>query len=180
MFQTTATSTTRLSASQQHLLATPLGRQFGPDVLKLEALFPGAQLSEMAESLGRRKPPRLCCTQTRRLFSSKWRDTRNGEAAKIKLRPIPTTDFAIRQYQLENIGSHPEEVDRQAFLLDFYDTAREMQLSPVPKGYTFSARSHKMLPVVLGPHGTTIAVRGVQFEVKRGSEVLLEFIARDL
>ena len=51
MSQTTTTSTTHLSAAQQHLLATPLGRYFGQDVLALEALFPGAELSAMAEAL---------------------------------------------------------------------------------------------------------------------------------
>jgi hypothetical protein len=125
------------------------------------------------------------------------------EVAKIKYNAIPTTQFAIRQYPLE-IGSLPDEPDRQAFLFDFYDVGRNSQLAQVPEGYTFQAMSLKtgpvgnmavaeaeaeivmetevyahmaMQPVVLGPYGTTMAIRGVQFEVQRRDEVLLRFTA---
>ncbi|KAJ6481635.1 hypothetical protein C8R45DRAFT_932409 [Mycena sanguinolenta] len=205
MSQTTATSTTHLSAAQQRLLATPLGRYFGQDVLSLAALFPGTQLSAMAEALEDENHDIYATLKAAGLLKNgeiqTVRDiaimpTDGPEAAEIKFRPIPSTKFAIRQYQLD-IGSHPDEVDRQGFLFDFYDTARGVQLAPVPKGYTFSVAMFKtaqqwrelaaddfsqmaMQPVVLGPHGTTMAVRGVYFEVKRGTELLLKFTARDL
>ncbi|KAJ7443892.1 hypothetical protein B0H11DRAFT_2090130 [Mycena galericulata] len=126
------------------------------------------------------------------------------EAAKILVRPIPTTSFAIRQYSLA-IGSDPHfEQDRQAFLFDFYDVTKREQLTEVPKGYTFQAMSVttgpvgdsvaegepeivmetdttmslKMQPVELNAQWhTTMAIRGVQFEVSRGKERLLQFIA---
>jgi hypothetical protein len=105
------------------------------------------------------------------------------EVAKIKLNAIPTTNFAIRQYPLQ-IGSQHGEKDRQAFLFDFYDVGENSQLSEVPNGYTFQAMSAgpvgmEMQPIVLGPYGTTVAIRGVQFEVKRGTKMLLQFIARE-
>ncbi|KAJ7929408.1 hypothetical protein B0H13DRAFT_1859627 [Mycena leptocephala] len=79
-------------------------------------------------------------------------------------------------------------------------------LKEVPNGYTFKAMSVKtgpagkraaaepevenvmktdvdarmeMQPIMLSPYGTTIAVRGVQFEVKRGDEMLLQFTTQE-
>ncbi|KAJ6481636.1 hypothetical protein C8R45DRAFT_1100067 [Mycena sanguinolenta] len=130
----------------QKLLNTPLGRLFGNQILALQDLYPGVQLDAVAESL--HDPHHYVYAALNRGGSFEngrfkelmWMPTEGPEYDKIKHRPIPTTTFAIRQYPLA-IGSHPEEVDRQAFLLDFYDTARQTQLATVPHGYTFSARS---------------------------------------
>ncbi|KAF8168681.1 hypothetical protein K438DRAFT_1856400 [Mycena galopus ATCC 62051] len=191
-----ATATT----AQQRLLTSPMG------IFMSKLVFSPVELSAVADALADENNPiyaELSFFQSGEPNDIMRMPHEGPEVAKIKLHIIPTTRFAIRQYSLP-IGSGPCERDRQAFIFDFYDVEGNRQLSKVPKGYDFRAVSLKtgsvgkkavadwdeeitmdtvvdahmqMQSVVLGPYGTIIAVRGVQFDVKRGTEVLLEFIA---
>ncbi|KAJ6618408.1 hypothetical protein B0H10DRAFT_2029753 [Mycena sp. CBHHK59/15] len=202
------TRTAAAKAMEERLRALPLGRlllELGTDILDLQSLFPPAELSAMADDKNHPIYAGLSCLQNGEMHDTMCMPHEGPEVAKIKRNTIPTTNFAIRQYPLP-IGSHRGEEDRQAFLLDFYDLRRNSQLKEVPNGYTFKAMSVKtgpvgkraaaepevenvmktdvdarmeMQPIMLGPNGTTIAVRGVQFEVKRGDEMLLQFTAQE-
>ncbi|KAJ7460409.1 hypothetical protein B0H11DRAFT_2058328 [Mycena galericulata] len=203
--QTRAAAT---NAMQERLRASPLGillLKHGTDIVDLQTLFPPAELISMVDDKTHPIYAGLSCLQNGEMHDTMCMPHEDREVAKIKCNTIPTTNFAIRQYPLE-IGSHRGEEDRQAFLLDFYDLGRNSQLKEVPTGYTFKAMSIKKGPVgkrpqaepevenvmktdvdahmemqsiMLGPYGTTIAVRGVQFEVKRGDEMLLQFTAHE-
>ncbi|KAJ6481623.1 hypothetical protein C8R45DRAFT_307880 [Mycena sanguinolenta] len=188
----------------QQFLATPLGRRFSIDAGELHHFFPEENISALAHALGDPNHAIYTSVGLGRCFQADGeRDIacmphQGPEVAQIKLHRVSTTPFAVRQYALE-IGSQPHEIDRMAYLLDFYDTTQNKQLLEVPYGYTFWASTHKtesiesgggqfmgvqmgssleMQPAVLGVHRTIMAVRGVQFEVRKGSDVLLKFIAQ--
>ncbi|KAJ7901535.1 hypothetical protein B0H13DRAFT_2335929 [Mycena leptocephala] len=179
------TRTAAAKATEERLRASPLGSlllELGTDILDLQSLFPPAELSAMADDKNHPIYAGLSCLQ-------------NGEMHDTMCMPHEGPEYPLP------IGSHRGEKDRQAFLLDFYDLRRNSQLKEVPNGYTFKAMSVKtgpvgkravenvmktdvnarmeMQPIMLGPYGTTIAVRGVQFEVKRGDEMLLQFTAQE-
>ncbi|KAF8175736.1 hypothetical protein K438DRAFT_1771021 [Mycena galopus ATCC 62051] len=191
-----ATATTvqqRLLTSPMGIFMSKLGHDIGD----LQGLFSPVELSAVADALADENNPiyaELSFFQSGEPNDIMRMPHEGPEVAKIKLHIIPTTRFAIRQYSLP-IGSGPCERDRQAFIFDFYDVEGTRQLSKVPKGYDFRAVSLKtgsvgknavadwdeeitmdtvmdahmqMQSVVLGPYGTIIAVRGVQFEVKLG------------
>ncbi|KAJ7232971.1 hypothetical protein B0H12DRAFT_1076711 [Mycena haematopus] len=174
------------TAAEERLHASALGRlvlELGMDIADFHRMMTLEELSSIADDKNHPIYVALSSLQSTNMRDTMCMPDEDPEVAKIKCNPIPRTNFAIRQYSLP-IGSRPGEEDRQAFLLDFYDLRQKSQLKEVPNGYTFNAMSAKgmgmkMQPIVLGPYGTTIAVRGVQFEVKRGDEMLLQFTVRE-